>query len=118
MSDEETPPADAIARAKADFPNREVERVVLADGDKEYVFLMVSPNREEWRRFRREMVAAGTDLEKIEQAIEFAALRSIQWPSRDDVKALFDSKPGIIQNFAEPISKLAGSHVEVVAKKL
>ncbi len=111
-------PSSEIARAKGEFSDREVVNISIADGDNEHAFLMTSPKREEWKKYRREVTESANDIEKIEAAIERAALAQIRWPSRDEVKALFDRRPGIIQLFADELAKLAGAQSEVVSKKL
>lgn len=116
MSDEI--PSSEIARVKNEFADREAVNVSISDGSNEHLFLMTSPKREEWKKYRREVTESGNDIEKIEAAIERAALAQIRYPSRDDVKALFDRRPGIIQLFADELAKLAGAQSEVVSKKL
>lgn len=118
MSDDEQPEAGVIAKIKSDFPSREIARIVMTAGEEEFIFVLTSPIREEWRKYRREITAAANDIEKIEDAIASAARAQIRWPARDEVKEVFERKPGIIQLFADELATLAGSHAEVVAKKL
>ena len=118
MSDDaaQVPEPSVIDAIKAEFPNRRVKRVVMDDDGEELVFVLTSPIREEWKKYRREMTDAASDIEKMEGAIERAALAQIRWPLRPEVREIFENRPGIIQNFALEITKLAGAHAEVSAK--
>lgn len=118
METEERPDQATVDKIKALYPDRDVVRIVMADPSGDFPFLLTSPKREEWKKYRQEMVKAGSDIEQVEAAIERAALAQIRWPDRQEVQALFDRKPGMVQNFAEEIAKLAGVHAESRVKKL
>jgi len=115
---EEVPTQDVIDRLKQQFPNRTLSRFVIKDQGDEHVFILTSPNREEWKKYRVECKSSGEDIERMEIAVERAALAQIRWPEREEVKALFASKPGIIANFAGELNDLVGTNAEVSSKKL
>lgn len=104
----------AVARK---HPERDVQAMVFLTGESEWFFVLTSPNRDEWRKYRTEINKAGDDDIAIEGAIERAALAQIRFPERDEVKKIFDRKPGLILNFAPVLSRLAGMSAEAVEKK-
>lgn len=110
------PDAGIIDPIKAANPHRAVAVVTMKVAGTDHHFVMTSPNREERRKYIGEMKSAGTDIEKIECAIEKAALAQIKWPEREQVKTLFEYHAGMIQNFADELAKLDGSGAEVRSK--
>jgi hypothetical protein len=107
----------AREQVTAKYPERDVQAVVLKTGESEWFFVLTSPNRDEWRKYRTELSKAGEDDIACEGAIERAALAQIRHPDRDEVKKIFDRKPGLILNFAPLLSTLAGLKAEAVEKK-
>ncbi len=112
------PDESVISKLKVQHKDRALHLVEMTDGEESLFFVLSGPNREEWRKYTREMTESERDVEKMTAAIERAALAQIRWPDREEVKQLFDTKPGIVSNFGEELSKAAGSHVEVRTKKL
>lgn len=118
MSDEiEQERTAAKEQVVAKYPDRDVQAVVLKTGETEWFFVLTSPNRDEWRKYRTELSKAGDDDIAIEGAVERAALAQIRFPERDEVKKIFDRKPGLILNFASVLSRLAGLSAETLEKK-
>jgi hypothetical protein len=118
MSDEiEQERKAAKEQVAAKYPDRDVQAVALVTGETEWFFVLTSPNRDEWRKYRTEISKAGDDDIAIEGAVERAALAQIRFPERDEVKKVFERKPGLILSFAALLSKLAGLSAEAVEKK-
>ncbi len=113
------PDENAISAVKVKHSDRDVRHVSYTEDDgEEYHFLMTGMNREEWRRYRQDQVAAGSDWDKLESAIERAALSQVRWPDREEVKKLFNRKPGLIQLFSEELNRAAGAEAKAQQKKL
>ncbi len=118
------PSKEVIDRIKAQFPDRALNLVELHDGDESYHFVMTGPNKDEYKKYVSEMVAArevkndAEKNEKLTEAVERAALAMIRWPARDEVKALFESKPAMSSSFANHLHNMAGQNFEVRSKKL
>lgn len=110
------PDSSIIDPIKAQFPNRAVATVTMTVAGKDFNFVMTSPNRDERKKYISEMKAAGNGIEKIETAIEKAALAMIRWPARDVVTEIFNNHSGMIQHFADELAKLDGSGAEVHSK--
>ncbi len=114
----DAPSPEKVLALKAQFPNRSLHEVTLVDGDKEYVFVMTGPARDEFKKFLREVNEARDNLEKGREAIERAALAQIRWPERETVREIFENHPAFPDQFGELVHKFAGSAVEVRAKNL
>jgi hypothetical protein len=116
--EEEMPSASVIGQLKAQLPGRDLHRIEMKAGENVFVFVMTGPTRTEWKKYRDECTKGAGDFEKLEMAIERAAMAQIRWPAREEVKDIFELNPGLIQHFAENLNKLAGAEVESTAKKL
>lgn len=114
----DAPSPEKINELKARFPGRVLRLVELVDGDEAFSFVITGPNREEYKKFRHDLVEAGESAEKLHDAAEKAALAQIRWPDRDTVRELFDAHPAFPMSFAGELTKAAGAHVEVRAKNL
>lgn len=85
---------------------------------------MTGPSRDEYKKFTDEMIAAreckneSDKLSAIRGAIERAALAQIRWPDRESCQAMFNSRPAMMDGFADELHKAAGSNVELRSKKL
>lgn len=110
----------ALEQVRASFPDREVEAVEfdMGAGKPPLFFILTAPDRDEWKKFRSELRKSKNDDDAAENAIERAALAMIRWPERTEVQRIFNRKPGMIGNFAEVISRLAGVDAEAREKKL
>lgn len=108
----------AIAQVKAKYPDRALELVSLTANGDEYHFVMTGPSGPEWKKFLEETSAASGNAAAGSLAIERAALAQIRWPERDEVRRIFDSKPALVGNLAEVLTRMAGVEAEVRAKKL
>jgi len=116
-SDEQDDPTTAhMEPIKAQYPNRVVDSVEMKVGEKSFHFILTSPTRDERKKYVQEMKAAGQDIEKIEAAIEKAALAQIRWPDRPVVIEIFNNHSGLIQHFADELANLDGSGAEVRSK--
>lgn len=123
------PSDENIEFVKAQHPDRvlyEVDAVIAAAGvDEETVLtvLMTGPSRDEYKFFVTKMMAAKESKDDADRlwgirlAIENAALAQIRWPDRETVKAAFNGRPEMIDNFAAELQKAAGSNVELRSKK-
>jgi len=122
------PSQDVIDKLKAQFPDRALRLVELHDpnasGDESLWFIMTGPNKGEYKKFCDEILA-GRDAkgeaaknEAIQSAVEKAALAQIRWPSRDEVKELFEARPALASAFPAELHAAAGQNFEVRAKKL
>jgi hypothetical protein len=123
----EEPSQEIKDKLKAQFPDRALRLVELHDdaSGEAMWFIMTGPNKAEYKKFTDEVLAArdakGGDAAKSEAlqvACERAALAMIRWPSRDEVKELFESRPGLSSAFPAEIHAAAGANFEVRAKKL
>jgi hypothetical protein len=116
--------SEKIEELKAKFPDRELHRIELVDGNEaSHVLVMTGPNRDEYRKFVSDVQRASDSkpadkLEAIRFAIEQNALAQIRWPDRDDVKALFSSLPAMVEKFADKLHETAGGTIELRSKKL
>jgi hypothetical protein len=109
---------EKIQALKAQFGSRSLHEVVIVDGDKEHVFIMTGPNRDEFKKFVRETAEARDNTEKLREAIERAVLGQVRYPERDEVKALFDAHPVFPDKLGEKLHEFAGANAEVRAKNL
>jgi hypothetical protein len=118
MSDLEQsgPGPEIVNPIREAHPHRAVAVVTLGVAGTDHHFVMTSPNRDERKKYIGEMKAANNDSDKIESAIEKAALAQIRWPARDVVVELFNNRPGIILHFADELAKLDGTGAEVRSK--
>lgn len=111
----------ALAKVQGDFPDRIVRVIDMAvdgrDSDETLSFVATGPNREEWRRYRKDIASAKGDPEAVEAAVERITLLMVRYPSRDEMLKIFDQRPGIIVNFGAEIQGIAGSNAEARAKK-
>ena len=124
------PSSENVDFIKSQHPDRAIYEIdaVIAEknGEEESVLtvLMTGPSRDEYKFFVGKMMAAkeakddGDRLWGIRLAIENAALAQIRWPDRETVKAAFNGRPEMIDNFAAELQKAAGSNVELRSKKL
>lgn len=113
------PDEGTVSAIKSKFAPRPVHELNLeTPGGESYTFLMTGPNRLEWRKYRQEMSEADKNMEKVESAVERAALAQIRWPDREKVLEVFDLYPGIIQGLADKINEAAGFYAEAKTKKL
>lgn len=109
---------ELIAEIKAKHPGRSLEQVDMTDQGETYSFILAAPSKPEWQKYRKELSEAGSSLLNVEAAIERAALAAIKAPSREECQALFNAKPGLVQNFASELNRMAGAEAEVRAKRL
>ena len=117
--EEEIPSPSIVARLKAQFPDRTLERVeMIASNGTKFVFVVSAPTRFEWKKYQQEGKAATGDVEKQEHVITIAALAQIRWPEKTEARKIFDAHPGLWSNFPEVLNKLACVDVEVRTKKL
>lgn len=107
----------AFEQARAQNPDREIEAVEFTVGSREYFFVVTSPNRGEWKRYKQEIAKAAGDIDALESAIERAAIAQIRYPERDQAAKCFDISPGIVQTFAAVLNRLAGVDSEAREKK-
>lgn len=109
---------EKLAALKATVPGRSWHEVTLVDGEQEHVFIVTGPNREEFKKFVRETAEARDSTEKLREAIERAVLAQVRWPSREEVRELFDAHPVFPDKLGEKLHEFAGANVEVRAKNL
>lgn len=113
------PPNDGeIAQLKAQFAGRELVLVEMVDGEDVFSFVMTRPTKLEFTKYRQDVLKVQGDVEKIEDAVERGALAQIRWPDRARCKEIFETAPGLVQNFSDELKKLARVEVEVRSKKL
>lgn len=108
----------AVERVRTAFPDREVEGIEFDTGRDVLFFVLTSPDRDEWKKYRGELKKAAGDSDAVESAIERCALAMIRYPERADVAKAFNRRPGLIVNFAAVLSKIAGVDYEAREKKL
>lgn len=106
-----------LSTLKNQFAPRDIEVVTMVDGDIEIQFAMTPLNRQEWKKYRMDVTGSKDNLEKVETAIENTALAMIRWPDRQEVIKIFDRRPGMIQNFAAELGRMAGANAEARIKK-
>ena len=111
----------ALAKVQGEFPDRIVRMIEMAvdgkDSDATLCFVATGPNREEWRRYRKDIAAAKDDRENIEAAAERLTLLMVRYPGRDEMIKTFDQRPGMIMNFVSEIQGIAGVNAEARTKK-
>lgn len=108
----------AVEQAKARWPESDVEAIEVDVGKETLAFVMRSPNRDEWKKYRGEMAKARGDEDAIEGAVERCALAMITHPARDQVAKIFARKPGVILTLGPVIARMAGVEAEAREKKL
>ena len=109
---------ERIQALKAQMPGRSLHAVTLVDGDEEYVFVMTGPNRDEYKKFIREVSEARDSTEKLRESIERSVLGQVRWPEREMVRELFDAHPVFPDKLGEKLHEFAGANAEVRAKNL
>lgn len=113
----ESPADEEVDKIKAQWKDREVRELEMSDEYGDYSFIVTSPSKAEWSKYVQEMTNAKGDFDLGVKAIERLALAQVKWPERAHVMQLFEKRPGMIQNFAEPLSELAGTGVKATIKK-
>ena len=109
---------ERVQAIKASMPGRSLHAVTLADGDEEHVFVMTGPNRDEYKKFIREVTEARDSTEKLRDAVERSVLAQVRWPERDEVRGIFDAHPVFPDKLGEKLHEFAGANAEVRAKNL
>lgn len=119
VQEEQVPPPLVVKQLKMKHPDRtlHVADMTTATGET-LTFVLVAPLRAEWKKYRDEIQSVAGDIDKVETAIEKAALNLIKWPERKEVLEIFETHPGIIQHFNGLIAKIGSAEVEVRSKKL
>ena len=124
------PPDDKIEYLRTQFPDRALYEVDAVAVDKDsgddivLTVVMTGPTRDEYRFFTNKLISAtdikdtGDKMWAIRLAVENAALAQIRWPEREEVKRVFDSRPEMVDGFAEKLREAAGSNVELRSRKL
>ena len=124
------PPDEKIEYLKTQFPDRALYEVDAVAVDKDtgddvvLTVVMTGPTRDEYRFFTNKLIAAtdikdtGDKMWAIRAAVENAALAQIRWPEREEVKRVFDSRPEMVDGFAEKLREAAGSNIELRSRKL
>jgi len=118
------PTPEKIAELKLQFPDRELHKVEVVDGDDNLrAVIMTSPTREEYQKFvgdisKADAAKPADKIQSIRFAMEQSALAQIRWPDREEVKTLFAARPAIVEKFTEKLHEFAGGALELRSKKL
>jgi hypothetical protein len=115
---DQLPDDETIQKIKARYPGRSLHFAELTENGEKHVFILTGPSKVEYKKFQDDFKAAGNDSTKLTLAVESSALAQIRWPEREDVQALFENKPGLVQHFAPLLVEFAGSNAEVRSGKL
>lgn len=107
----------ALFSVRTKYPERECESVIVESRGESFGFVMTSPDRVEWRKYRQEISAAGKDLATVEEAMERAVTAQIRYPERETVKALFNKRPAMANALVDLLHRLAGEGSEAREKK-
>jgi len=112
------PDQSVINEMKTKYPDRDIALFSLSDEYGDYHFIMTAPDNGDWTKYQREIDQAGKSEEKLQKVVYTAALAQIRWPSRDETKAIFDRRPGLVQNILPQLQSLAGVNATARLKKL
>ncbi len=103
--------SEEVAKLKTANPGLELHQ--LGDGAESIVVRL--PSRAEWKRMKAMRLEGGA---KAVEAYDWLVSTCLVWPTEEQAEELFNSRPAIVDSFANEIAELAGATEKVSAKKL
>lgn len=102
---------DLVAKIKAENPNVELHLLATPQGE---TVVCKAPSRAEYKRFRAMIIDPG----QRPNALETLLVACVVWPTRNEVHALLDRRPGLAEVFGDKLAGIAGVGEDLVEKKL
>jgi hypothetical protein len=105
---------EQIDKLKAAHAGAELHQVTAGSGEREASVVVKVPTRERWNRFKAQVA----DQNRKALAFEALVVDCVVHPSKAELGAMLEARPGLSEAFGGKITELAGLEETVTAKKL